>query len=259
MPRINYTETRCQKILEILAVEPATSVSALSTTLGVSKETIRKDLQHLAGNGKVTRIHGGVALAESATNRLYAVRRGQDADSKRQIAAAACRLIEPGDTVIIESSTTNLLLCEELLSSGKLEKVTLITNSLYIAQRIESNSKCQMLLLGGRVDVEEGRTHGNMTVNMLRNFQADKAFISAAALNRQMFITAYRENDMLFQSQAIACAEKTYVLANKRKFPTSALFSVHSVYELAGIISDISFDEKILEQFAQRNIEYIQP
>lgn len=260
MPRTGDMENRCQRILDILEREGATSVTDLATALGVTKETIRKDLQLLADQEKIARIHGGAALSSAVPSIPFEERENLDTKEKRLVAAAACDLIEAGDSVLIEGSTTNSMLCEALLENEeRLRTLTVVTNSIRIVQTLGGGAKCRMLFfLGGQMDPQEGRACGKLTVSAMQTFHVNKAFISAAALDRQMRITSFREDDMLFQQQAIACADKTYVLINRSKFPSSGLFSVCSVYDVSGLVSDMPFDSSVIEQLEKNQVQWVQ-
>lgn len=259
MPRTSDVENRCQRILDILEREGASSVTNLASILGVTKETIRKDLQILADQEKISRIHGGAALSGAVPSIPFEERENLDTKAKHLVAAAACGLIEAGDSVLIEGSTTNSILCEVLLEHEELLRtITVVTNSMRIVQTLGGGSKCRMLFfLGGQVDPQEGRTCGKLTVSALQTFHVNKAFLSAAALDRQMRITSFREDDMLFQQQAIACADKTYILINRSKFPSSGLFSVCSVCDVSGLVSDAPFDSTVIGQLEAQQVQWI--
>ncbi len=259
MARTGDMENRCQRILDILEQGGAASVTKLAASLGVTKETIRKDLQFLASQDKISRIHGGAALANAAPAMPFAERENLDTTEKRFVATAASRLVEAGDSILIEASTTNLLLCQALCQDEeRLRTLTVVTNSVRMLQVLGGGAKCRMLFfLGGQMDTEEGRTSGRLTVSALQTFRVTKAFLSAAALDRQMRITSFRESDMLFQRQAIACADKTYVLLNRSKFPSSGLFPVCSVEEVSGLVTDAPFDGRLGDYLAQHQVEWV--
>lgn len=247
LARTGDMENRHKKILNMLAYESAASVAQLSAVLGVTKETIRKDLAQLCDSGKITRIHGGAALSDSIP---FQVRKTIAEDEKKCIAIAACDMIRDNESIIIESSTTNVLLSAELLKNPeKLQTLTIITNSIRIALLLELGEKCEKLyLLGGQTDAEEGNSFGVQTIEALKHFHADKAFLSAAAFDNQLNVTAYKEHDMLFQREAMLCARETYILVNKKKIPSTALFHVCKIEDVTGIITDAIFPEEQLEK-----------
>ena len=253
-------ETRQERILSILSNQGITSVFILSQTLGVTRETIRKDLKALEIAGKVKRIHGAAALRDGAANMPFAVRETLSEGEKRQVAHTASTHIQEGDTIIIEGSTTTCFLCEDLIAEGTLaQSLTIITNSIRIAQLFQMGEKCRGLyLLGGYVDREEGCTRGKFGLDMLALFKAQKAFISAAAISEDLSVTAFKEEDMLFQKKAILCAEKTFVLANKDKLFHSGLFNVSDLHDIYALVSNAVLDPVSLENLHAKQVKFFQ-
>src|SRR5262245_3803457 len=101
------TEQRKRHILDLLARDGRVVAKSVSLKLGLSEDTIRRDLRELASEGLLLRVHGG-ALPASPTVASLDRRRAMSAAAKRQLGAAAARLVEPGMTVIIDGGTTNL-------------------------------------------------------------------------------------------------------------------------------------------------------
>src|SRR5512133_718760 len=114
-------------ILKLLEENNQTSVNELSSRLGVSSATIRQDLSFLESEGLIKRVHGGAVLedAEDLSNRL-----GVNYDRKLRIARKAAGLVNDGETILIESGSTNALLARELI---KKKNITIITTNIYIA------------------------------------------------------------------------------------------------------------------------------
>lgn len=253
-------EARQEKILNILSNQGITSVLTLSQTLGVTRETIRKDLRSLENGGKVKRIHGAATLRDGAANMPFSLRETLAEDEKRQVAHIASAYIQKEDTIIIEGSTTTYFLCEDLMAEKTLaESLTVITNSIRVAQLFQMGEKCRALyLLGGYVDREEGCTRGKFGVDMLDSFKAGKAFISAAAIGEDFSVTAFKEEDMLFQRKAILCAEKTFVLANKSKLFHSALFNVCNLNDIYAFVSNAVLAPSLMEILRAKQVEFIQ-
>lgn len=257
MARTGDMENRHKRIIGLLSREPVASVAQLSAALGVSKETIRKDLTILCDDGKINRIHGGAALVDTMP---FQVRKTIAEDEKRVIAGAAADLLEKDDSVIIEGSTTNVLLCTELLAQpDKLRTLTIVTNSVRIALMLDLGEKCRRLyLLGGRANADEGSSYGTQTVEALKGYHTDKAFLSAAALDARLNITAYKEYDMLFQKQAVLCANKAIVLVNRKKIPSAALFHVCSLREVACVVTDAALSGAQKEELNRSGTRLIQ-
>ena len=126
---------RQNKILEILEKNDQTSVIELTEKLNVSSVTIRQDLNFLATEGLLKRVHGGAVLkdADDLTNRL-----GVNYEKKLRIAKKVATFVNEGETILIESGSVNVLLARELL---KIKKVTIITTNVYIARQFKKTNK----------------------------------------------------------------------------------------------------------------------
>ena len=234
-------KARQEKILAMMESAPVTQVVDLANDLNVTMETIRKDLDVLEKQGLIVRIRGGAALTHRNTHSIpYEIRTSIHRAGKILIAKAACSLIEEGDSVLLEGSTTNMALCREMLLQPELLKtLTIITNSIYIAQLFEMGKLVKgIFLLGGWIIPTEGATQGSFTNAGLQNFYIDKAFLGGAALNEDMQLSAYYENDMQFQRHAIRCARKVILLLDQGKYPITSLYAVSDLREIDCLITD---------------------
>lgn len=245
-------QERRRRIVETLARLPLATVSDLSRETNVSKETIRKDLAALEEAGVVERIHGGAALAsrEASGNLPYERREGVHSAEKLRIAHAARALIAPGDAVLLEGSTTGTALGHALAEAPELlQTLTVVTNSIHIVELLRFGRLCQRLLcLGGWLSPEEGTAGGALLLDQLAQVHVDKAFISGAALNRDLELFAHFEDDMRFQRQAIASAETAVLMVDSGKYPASGVLSVGSAADFSHLVTDIDFDPPALER-----------
>ena len=253
-------KARRQSIVKLLESAPMIPVSELAGLLGVTKETVRKDLTALEEQGLVVWRHGGAALTErNAAPIPYALRESFHKEGKRQIARAACALLQEGDSLLLESSTTTMALCQELLERPELLKtLTIVTNSFYITQLFEMGGLVKRLFfLGGWLTCSEGATQGQYTYEALQQFHPDKAFLSGAALNEEMQLTAYYENDMYFQQEAIRCAQCTILLLDKAKYLSTGLFAVSDLKSVRYLVTDAELPERVRERLRKRNVTFV--
>lgn len=252
--------SRRETILKILEKKQLTSVAELSEELQVTMETIRKDLLALEEAEKIVRIHGGAALANADSNFVpYSIRKNINSKQKQKVGKKAVELLEEKDIVILENSTTTVALCQELLERPELlQTLTIVTNSFYIAQCLRMGELCSRLLfLGGWVLSSEASTLGHVTTDMLREVRANKAFLSGAALNQNLELTAYYERDMLFQREVLKNAEQTYLLLDSGKYPKSGVLSVAPLSDFAGIVTDIRFTDEQKQQLSGLGVKVV--
>ena len=257
---MNKAEERYLEIVEILKNNPIATVAEFAEKLSVSPETIRKDLNYLSEQGTVVRIHGGAALAsDKPVISPFESRKTRRQQQKRRLAQAACALIEPGDSLIMESSTTMVELVKVLAEDPELLKtLVIVTNSLHILTLLEMGRLCKrVFFLGGWVNQTEQCTQGQFTAGELKNFHVDKCLLSGAALGKNLMLSSYYENDMLFQTQALECASQSVLLLESEKYPSSAVLSVASLEQFDYLVTNIDFDADCREKLEKTELKLV--
>lgn len=253
-------EKRQQQILEILKNTPIATRIQLAQATGVSTETIRKDLETLQKQGYIVVIHGGAALANSPAADIPFDRRAKkNVDLKRKIAHTAINLIEKDEVIILESATTSLELARVLLQKPKLlETLTIITNSISILSLLDGGSLCKKLhFLGGEVATTEYATKGLATVNQLKQYHADKAFVSGAAISELNDLTSHLQEDVALQQQMIQSATESILLFDSGKVQQSAMYTVYPLKDFDYMISDDGLPKEIQERLLRDQVRLL--
>jgi len=160
-----WQEDRHQRIRALLATLERVSTERIMAELGVSRETVRRDLVDLEALGELRRVHGGVT--RPADEAPIAERSHTHVKSKNAIARAATALVSSGQTLFIDAGTTTAILAEEL---AKLANLTIITNSIDVAQKMratgeKTDSSNEIILLGGSISDRAFATVGGTTVS----------------------------------------------------------------------------------------------
>lgn len=253
-------DKRRQLILSILADVPISSTQKLAEATNVSNETIRKDLDALADEGRIIKVHGGVALAGDNINEIpFDLRAATNIDLKKRIAGQAVLLIQPEDTILLESCTTNLELAKKLLQDpGLTDTLIIITNSFSIATALEYGNKCKrMFFLGGWVNARQYSALGHKTAKMLTDFHVSKSFISGAALSNQFVLSGYYDDDVEFQKNALTAAQETILMIDSSKFSQTTIFTVAPLSQFDYLITDKALDKGEKAYLAEHKIDYI--
>jgi DeoR/GlpR family transcriptional regulator of sugar metabolism len=173
---------RQNKILEALAVSQKMEVTTLSEILGVSQVTVRKDLDQLEESGFIRREHGYALFGSiDDVGRRMAIQY----DVKRRIAKAAAEMVEDGETIMIESGSCCALLAEQLANTKK--NITIITNSVFIANHVRNAPYLRIILLGGEYQPGTQITVGSITRRCAQVFFSDKFFIGADGFTEHSF------------------------------------------------------------------------
>lgn len=233
-------------ILNLVSQSEKTDVAQLATRFGVSQVTIRQDLRTLENAGRIKRYHGGaMPLSEDDMSNRLAV----NYEVKQAIAKEAASLVGNGESVLIESGSTNVLLSVEL---AKKKNVTIITNSVFICRHLRDMSGTKVILLGGDYQHESEVLVGPLTRKSLQEFHVDKLFIGSDGFNPEVGFTC---NDLQRADVARAMAEraeKIIVVTDATKFSKQGVASQFKADEVDMVITDTtltSADRSQLEQF----------
>lgn len=194
---IDFTPSpeRQRQILSLLSRQGRLSVAEIVELFSISEATARRDLESLASQGKVQRVHGGVIALEQAPPELPILDRGSDqVDEKIRIGRAAADLIEENETIFLGSGTTVLEVARNLRNHKNL---TVITNSLPVLNVLASASDITVICLGGMLRNTELSFIGHITEQSLAEFRTDKVIIGARAISLEHGLT----NDYLPETQ----------------------------------------------------------
>ncbi len=144
------TSRRRQQLLALLRSSEFVRVPELSLRFGVSKVTIRNDLDVLAKRGQVVRVPGGAIPNASPSERAFEARQAVASDAKTAIGEAAVDLISPGNTIILDVGTTTMAIARALVSRSELRGVVVFTNALNIALALEAAiPRIEVFVTGG--------------------------------------------------------------------------------------------------------------
>ncbi|MGI1768903.1 DeoR/GlpR family DNA-binding transcription regulator [Streptococcus uberis] len=230
---------RLEKIIQLVSDHKRIDVNSLSELLGVSKVTVRKDLDKLESKGLLRREHG-YAVLNSGDD--LNVRLSYNYNVKRKIAEKAAELVQDNDTIMIESGSTCALLAEVLCQTKR--NIKIITNSCFIANFLRQYDSCQIILLGGNYQPNSEVTVGPLLKQMVDLFHVDRVFAGTDGFSPEV---GFMCKDMMrcegVQYMADA-AEETIILTDSSKFSKPSLVHQLSLDRLSRVITDKELDEE---------------
>ncbi len=247
------TEQRREKLRELIRSHGFVSIPLLRESLKVSESTIRRDLDWMEQQGEVKRTHGGVFCSgPSASLRLFEGKRASQWDKKLQIAAAASRLIEDHDTVLLDGGSTTYELARRLVG----RPLQVVTNSLPVAYLFAASEAADLVVLGGYLHSRTGVTLGPYTVQMLESLNVQKAVLSIAGADERGY---YNSNLMLVETERamMRCADHTMIVADSSKFGRSSLARLCPLNEADIAVVDDGLDATWRVRLEQSDVELI--
>lgn len=178
---------RQNQILELVEHQRRVTVAAICEQFSVSEATARRDLEVLAGQGKVQRFHGGAIPIHQAPPEIPVLQRNiEQAEEKRLIGKQAALLVKDGETIFLGSGTTVLEVARNL---NHFTKLTVITNSLLVVNTLVDRPMITVIALGGLLRRSEFSCIGHITEQSLSEVRADKVFIGIRALSLELGLT----------------------------------------------------------------------
>jgi DeoR/GlpR family transcriptional regulator of sugar metabolism len=228
-------EERRERILRDLKLHAAIRVSHLAKSLGVTTETIRRDLDALGDSGIISRTYGGAALPPSQREPAVHERERIRIDERSRIGAHAAALIAPGSVIMIDAGSTTLHFARHLASQA--QNLTAITNCLAIATTLGVNPAIRVILCPGNYVEQEGGVFGTHTCDFIRRFNTDCAVIGASGIDAQGVTEAL--SDAVGVKQAMMdMARRRILLVDSGKFDTSHLERVGPLDGLSDIVTE---------------------
>ena len=167
---------RKNEILQKLRADQRVLVSELAAHYQVTEETIRRDLDKLEKEGYATKTYGGAILGNSTkTDLSHAIRSKTNVEFKNQIADLVCQMVDDGDHLMIDDSSTGLFCAKKLRDKKNL---TIITTSVELVVELANVETWTILLTGGRLKAESLALVGSQCEKYLSNYHVDKVFVS---------------------------------------------------------------------------------
>lgn len=243
-------QNRQSEIMKQLQKFRTIKISDISRELNVTRETIRKDLYEMEEKGLVRKIHGGAIINKANFETKYINRKSTNEAEKRSIAKRAAKFVEDGDTIYIDYGTTALFFTQEILSKKNL---TVVTNSLPIANELVDYSNFEVIIIGGSVRKNEKSLYGPIAYRGIERVYVDKGFFGIGAVDIDAGYTNVHMGESEVSRLMMIHSQKNILMADYSKFNTVAMNQVASIDELDVLITDINTDQEVLKQLRKRN------
>ena len=235
-----------ESVLNAFSGKEFLKVKDLADKLCVSESTVRRSLAALEKDGLIKRTHGGAAIAErNNLTTSFTYRTHKNVLEKRKIALKAVRLINEGDVIFIDASTTAYFIVEYL---SEFDNVTVVTNGVDTLALL-SKYKIPAISTGGKISsVLNSALIGSFAENLVERVHANVAFFSAQSINAKGEIYDADESENNVVRKMIKNADRTVFLCDGGKFGKTAPYKVCDLQSVSDVICDRDivdfFDEK---------------
>ena len=246
---------RQKKLLRMLSNENSMKISDLSIKLNSSMMTIRRDLDILETNGIVQRFHGGVMLTKPDANQpSFHERIEEFNDEKYAIGKEAAKLIKEGNVVFFDAGTTALAVVEHIPDNMEL---TAITTGLLTAVALCNKPRINVVNIGGDIHHSSYSSAGYISVDLIKQFYADIAFISTKSVCLPEG-TYEAHLPLIKVKQAIVeVSRRVALLVDNSKFEVKSMCLAVDLADIDVIITDSKVKNEYLEQMEQLGKNFI--
>lgn len=212
---------RQNEIVAALGTAPSIRIQSLAATFGVGVETVRRDFDQLAHEGRINRTYGGAVPLQVPEAEL-SKRFNLMVKERQSIAVLAADFIADYDTLMLGGGASTWHVAKELARTKN--HLTVVTHSVDIAAALAENTSHTVLFPPGHYSVEERQLYGSETVAYIANYSASKAILGASGVSSAGFSNAEMNAGIVYRAMAQHSAQ-VLVVADSSKFDISALFT----------------------------------
>ena len=216
----------------------------------VSLMTIHRDLDALVQNGKIVKVRGGARAVRHTGDPGFEVRLQENNAGKAAMAAKALSLIQPGSTIFLDASTTNLMLARTLPDIN----LNIFTTAPNIAIELCKLQHPSITQCCGNLNRKTMSLSGQNTLDMLERINIDLAFIGVSGCNAQAGFTCGTEGDMAVKAMVLRKARTKVIMCDQGKFSRLMPYTFARISDVDYLISDVSVPEAIAEQAKENGV-----
>ncbi len=211
------TYERRQNLLERLRKQPGLRVPELAKALDVSEGTVRNDLNALEEEGRLKRVHGGAVLNDQSQfqNISFVRRYKQNVAAKLAIAREAAQLVNDGDSILLDASSTAYYFAQAL---SERQRLRVMTNGFEVARELARNTTNTVILIGGVVNNDSASVTGLLSEQIIAEMHIQKAFLSCSGFSLERGMTEVHLSEAQLKRKAIESSQQLFALIDSVKF-----------------------------------------
>ena len=249
------TPERQKQILSLLTQQGRLSVTEIVQQFSISAATVRRDLESLASQGKVQRVHGGVIAIEQAPPELPILeRQSEQVDEKTHIGRTAANLIADRETVFLGSGTTVLEVARNLRDRKNL---TIITNSLPVLNTLAGIKEITVISLGGMLRDSELSFIGHITEQALAEVRADKVIMGTRGVSLEHGLTNDYLQETLTDRAIMKSGREVIIVADHSKVNRVSTVLLAPLSSMNTFVTDSKVERKFVQALKRQGIQVV--
>jgi DeoR/GlpR family transcriptional regulator of sugar metabolism len=248
-------QERMQEVLRMLETRDSVHVAELSKAFAVSEVTVRSDLSVLAGQGLVARVRGGVRPLQRGQSELgFDFRLRLEVERKQAIAKAAAAMVDEGEAIALDSSTTAYYLALELRTKKEL---VVVTNGLLIAAALADAPGISVLVTGGMLRLHAMSLVGDLGADVLRATRINKGLLGARGLSIDHGLMDLNPDEVRIKREMAGVCERVIGLVDGTKWHRTALLPFVATDQVDAIVTDTGAPAEEVDAWRERNVEIV--
>ena len=232
---MNRADSRKKNLLEFLNKRGYATIEELAQNFSVTPQTMRRDINQLADEGRVQRFHGGVGMPLGTENIIYDERKRLFPEEKRRIAELVAGHIPDGASLCINIGTTTEAVAVALLQHKNLR---ILTNNLNVARICAGNPSFEVIIAGGTVRSHDLGVTGTETEHFIREFRMDFGIIGISGVDGEGNLLDYDYREVSVARTIIAHSRRIFLACDNSKFGRPAMVKVGHVSQLEAVFSN---------------------
>ena len=248
------TEERKALILDILRRDGRLVAKDFSRDLGLSEDTIRRDLRELAADGRLQRVHGGALPASPATEDFDG-RKAIGMEGKAAIGGAAARLISSGQVVFLDGGTSAVQLARQIPAGIA---ATVVTHSPSVAVELARHDAVEVELIGGRLFKHSVVAMGASAAEAIARIRADIYFMGVTGIHPETGLTTGHAEEAAIKRLIARQAAEVVVLASQEKLGAASPFAIAPLSEASTLVVERGLPDAMLRPFREAGIAIVE-
>lgn len=249
------TYERRQSLLDLLRKQPGLRVPEIAHALDISDGTVRNDLNALEVEGLLMRVHGGAVLHEQAKNfnAAFNIRYQEHRLEKVTIAKKAGELVEDGDSLLLDSSSTAFYFAIQLSERRRLR---VVTNGIEVARLLAQNPTNTVVLIGGMMNPDGSSVTGLLSEQIIAELHIQKAFVSCSGFSVERGMTEVHFEEAQLKRKALESVRQVFALVDSSKMGVEDLTSFARPLQVTHLFTDMGLSDEWKTRLLWANIPF---
>lgn len=251
-----FARERQDRIIRIVEEHGRARVGDLAGQFHVSAVTIRKDLVVLESAHRLVRTHGGaIAIDRSRPELAFEIRERLQAEEKLRIGVVAATLVQDGESIVMDASTTALSVARQLKARGGWSQLTVITNGLRLASELAGYPGIIVLMLGGRVRWEALSVVGQLGDGLFSRINVQKAFLGAAGFTLESGLADATDEEAQIKRSMVAAAREVIAIVDHTKWERAAFATFCPTDQISIVLTDEGAPPEMVRSLTGRGVQ----